>query len=171
MPDMLHTSVRARCACASVEFEAVGAPIASIACYCDDCRQAAREIEALPNAQPVGDRDTGTAYVLYRKDRVKCTKGNQLLKGYKIRGKSATTRLVATCCNSAMLVKFDDWKPWVSLYRSRMIGEAAPLQMRIFTRFKPENAELPNDVPNFLTYPAAFVARIVAAQVAMLLHR
>ena len=38
----------ARCTCGNVEVEAVGAPILSVACYCDDCQKGSRQIEALP---------------------------------------------------------------------------------------------------------------------------
>src|SRR5713226_7521822 len=109
----------ASCSCGTVELEAIGAPIASVVCYCDDCQEGARQIEALPNALPVQDLDGGTAYILYRKDRVKCSRGALLLRSRKIREKSATNRVVATCCNSAMYLKFDDMKHWVSIYRAR----------------------------------------------------
>ncbi len=46
-----------------------------------------------------------------------------LLKGLKLKEKSATNRVVATCCNSAMVLNFDDGKPWVSVYRRRLAGD------------------------------------------------
>ena len=61
---------------------------------------------------PPGFSAGGTAYVVYRKDRVKCSRGNQFLQGYKIKEKSPTNRVVATCCNSAMFLNFDDGKHW-----------------------------------------------------------
>jgi hypothetical protein len=48
------------CACGSVELEATGAPIQCVVCSCDDCQQAARQIEALPNAHAVTDPDGGS---------------------------------------------------------------------------------------------------------------
>jgi hypothetical protein len=97
----------ARCSCGSVELEAIGAPIMSAACYCDDCQEGARQIEALPNARPVRDPDGGTPYLLYPKDRVNCSRGAEFLQAYKIKEKSATNRVVATCCNSAMFLNFE----------------------------------------------------------------
>ena len=94
----------ASCACGSVELAAIGAPIVSSVCYCRDCRQGSRQIEALPSAGPVRDPDGGTAYILYRRDRIECSKGASLLKSYKIRESSVTNRVVATCCNSAMFI-------------------------------------------------------------------
>jgi hypothetical protein len=67
----------------------------SVVCYCDSCQEGAREIEALTNAPPVLGSDGGTAYIAYRKDRVAYSKGFELLKGYKIDEKSATSRVVA----------------------------------------------------------------------------
>lgn len=161
----------ASCSCGSVELEASGAPISSVVCYCDDCQAGSRQIEALPNARPVQDPDGGTAYIHYRNDRVKCSRGAQLLKSYKIREKSATNRVVATCCNSAMVMKFDDARHWVSMYRARFQGDILPLQMRICTKFKPENGDVPGDVPNYSTFPLKFLAKLLAARIAMLLHR
>lgn len=161
----------ARCTCGSVELEAIGAPIMGVACYCDDCQEGARQIEALPNACPVRDPDGGTAYLLYRKDRFKRSKGAQLLKGYKLREKSVTSRIVATCCNSAMFLEFDNGQHWVSLWRARFQGDVPPLQMRIQTKFKPENSDVPSDVPSYPTFPLKFVAKLVAARIAMMLRR
>ncbi len=97
----------ASCACGSVELATIGAPIVSNVCYCCDCQQGSRQIEALPNAGPVRDPDGGTAYILYRRDRIECSKGASLLKSYKIRESSVTNRVVATCCSSAMFMNFD----------------------------------------------------------------
>ena len=161
----------ATCACGSVEFEAVGAPIVCVACYCDDCQEAARQIEALPQAGPVQELDGGTACVVYRKDRVRCTKGADLLTRHKLREASPTNRLVATCCNSAMLLNFDDAKHWVDLYRSRLQGDIPPLQMRVCTRFKPGAGELPGDIPSYPGFAFSFLAKLLAARLAMLLGR
>lgn len=164
-----HTT--ARCSCGSVEIEATGAPITCVVCYCDDCQAGSRQIEALLDALPVRDPDGGTAYVVYRKDRVKCSKGALLLKSHKIREKSATNRVVATCCNSAMILNFDDRKWWVDVYRSRFHGDVPPLQMRVCTKFKSDSSGVPSDVPSYRTFPLRFVAKQLAARIAMMLHR
>lgn len=160
----------ARCACGSVEFKAVGAPILSAACYCDDCQEGARQIEALQKAQPVLDPCGGTAYLLYRKDRVQCSKGTEHLRDYKIKNESPTRRVVATCCNSALFLDFQKGH-WLSVYQARFEGDVPPLQMRIQTKFKPEGCEIPNDVPSYPTYPLRFIAKVLLARVAMLLYR
>jgi hypothetical protein len=163
--------VIARCACGSVEYEAAGAPILGVACYCDDCREGARRIEALANAPSVGDPDGGVAYVLFRKDRVRCTRGHDLLQGHKLQPKSDTNRVVATCCNSAMAMTFDDSKHWVPVYRSRVQGTPPPIDMRICTRFAPEDGKVPRDVPTYPGFSVKFIWKLLGARLAMALGR
>ena len=159
------------CSCGRVELKAFGAPIVSSVCYCDDCQTGSRQIEALPGAGAVRDPDGGTAYILYRKDRFECSKGATLLKSYKIKESSSTNRVVATCCNSAMFIGFDKGPFWVSAYRARFHDDLPPLQMRICTKFKPEDAVLPNDLPSYRGYPLRLMARLLASGAAMLLRR
>src|ERR1700753_4100394 len=107
----------ARCFCGRVELQATGSPIVSSVCYCDDCQKGADQLEALPGAATVRDPDGGTEYILYRKDRLACTKGADLLQSYKLRDGSATNRVVASCCNAPMFMNFDKGPHWVSAYR------------------------------------------------------
>ena len=159
----------ASCACGSVELQASGTPIIGVVCYCDDCQEGGRRIETLAKAGPVQDPDGGTAYLLYRKDRLECVKGAPLLKGLKLKEKSATSRVVATCCNSAMVLSFDDAKPWVSVYPRRLAGDVPPPAMRICTKFS--KCPLPDDIPRYAGFPLRFAARIGAAWIRMLLGR
>ena len=160
---------KVRCTCGRVELEAIGAPILSAACHCDDCQNGARLLAALPGAPPVMDVYSGTQYVLYRKDRVTCSKGVELLRDYKLRKASGTNRVVASCCNAAMLVRFDGGLHWVSVYRGRYQAAAPTLEIRINTRFSPAGGERASDVPSYASYPLRFVAKLVAAKIAMLL--
>jgi hypothetical protein len=161
----------ARCSCGSVEIEALGTPITSVVCYCDSCQEGSRQIEALAKAVPILGPDAGTAYILYRKDRIKYSKGAELLKGYKIEEKSTTNRVVATCCNSAMVMRFEDAKHWVPVYRARFQGDLPPLQWRICTKFKPENAGIATDIPSSAMYPAGFVWKLLTSKLSMLFGR
>jgi hypothetical protein len=154
-----------------VELEMIGAPITSLVCYCDDCQEGSRRIEALPDRRAVRDADGGTAYVAYRKDRVRHTKGASLLQAHRLREGSTTKRLVATCCGSAVLLGFDDAKHWVDLYRARLHGPLPPLEMRVCTRFRPEGAVLPEDVPSYEGYPIRFLMKLLAARIGMALRR
>jgi hypothetical protein len=161
----------ASCSCGSVEFKASGALIVSAICYCADCQKGSRQIEDLPNAGRVLNPDGGTAYILYRKDRIECSKGTALLKSYKIKEDSVTNRVVATCCNSAMFVNFDKGPFWVSAYRARFQGDLPPLQMRICTKSAPAGVALANDLPSYPGYPMRLMARLLVSGAAMLLRR
>jgi hypothetical protein len=168
MADEMRT---ARCSCGSVDIEAFGAPITSAVCYCDTCQLGSRQVEELPNAVPVLGPDGGTAYVLYRKDRISYAKGAELLKDYKIEERSTTSRVVATCCNSAMVMRFDDAKHWVPVYRARFQGDVPPLQWRICTQFKPEHAAIPTDVPSSAMYPGGLMWQLLTSKLSMLFRR
>src|SRR5271165_5924840 len=80
MSDAATKTLKARCACGCVEYEAIGAPITSVICYCASCQKAGRDFEQLPDAPPVLDSDGGTAFVLYRRDRVRRRQGQGHLK-------------------------------------------------------------------------------------------
>ena len=166
--NVLHT---ARCTCGNVEIEMRGAPIVSAVCHCDDCQAGSRQLEALPGAAKILDAGAGTPYVLYRNDRIACTKGEHLLVGHKLNEKSATSRLVASCCNAAMLVRFDDIRHWTSVYRDRFAGDAPPLEMRVNTKFKPKGIELPDDLPRYASISLGFAAKLAGARIAMLFGR
>src|ERR1017187_2848388 len=136
-----------RCSCGNVEIEALGAPFTSAVCYCDTCQEGSREIEALDNAGRILGPDGGTGYVLYRKDRITYSKGAELLKDYKIDEKSTTSRVVATCCNSAMVMRWDVGNHGVPVYRVRVYDVIPPVQWRICTKVIPAKADIPNEVP------------------------
>jgi hypothetical protein len=161
----------ARCSCGSVEIEAFGEPITSVVCYCDSCQEGSRRIEALTTAFSILGPDGGTSYIVYRKDRIKYSKGVELLKDYKIEEKSTTSRVVATCCSSAMVMRFDDARHWVPVYRTRFQGDVPPLRWRICTQFKPEHATIPTDVPSSTMYPAGLMWKLLSSRIAMLLKR
>ncbi len=134
-------------------------------------QKGADQIEALPGAGAIRDPDGGTAYIVYRKDRIECSRGAESLKGYKLKEVSVTNRVIATCCNSAMFMNFDRGPHWVSAYRARFHGELLPLQLRICTKFKPHGVVLPDDVPSHRGYPPGFIVKLLASRVAMLLGR
>ena len=169
----MNTNMRltASCLCGGVEIEATGAPIVSSVCYCTDCQRGSRQIEALPDAGSVRDDDGGTAYILFRKDRIKCAKGAELLKGYKLKDTSMTNRVVATCCNSAMFMNFDKGPFWVSAYRARFQGGLPPLEMRICTRSRPNGVAIPADAPSYPGYPVTLMMKLLTSGLAMWLRR
>jgi hypothetical protein len=107
--------------------------------------------------------------VLYRKDRVAYSKGVDQLRDYKLDDASPTNRAVAACCNTAMLMRFDDAKHWIPVYRARFAGEAPRLDWRICTKYAPENADIPKDVPSASMYPPGLMWKLLASRIAMLL--
>lgn len=143
----------------------------SVVCYCDTCQEAGRRFEALPNAAPARDADSGTGYILYRTDRVRYARGADLLQNLKLSENTATRRAFAGCCNSAMAMNFDDARHWVPVYRARFRGDLPPVQFRICTKFKPEHAQIPNDAPSSEMYPLGFMVKLLTAKVAMLVGR
>jgi hypothetical protein len=157
------------CACGRVQCQAVGAPIVSLVCYCDDCQEGAREIGALPNAASFCDVDGGTPYLTYRDDRFKCSSGQELLVGYKIKESAPTRRMVASCCNSAMFLKFAPGF-WVSAYRARFEGDdLPPIEMRAQIERRRAGTALPGDAPCYRGFPMRLFAKIISARVSMLL--
>lgn len=166
-----HQTIRmSSCACGRVRCQAVGAPILSVVCYCDDCQKGGQEIERLPNAARVLDGDGGTPYLSYRDDRFSCVSGADLLVGYKIKDGSPTQRFVASCCNSGMFLKFGRGH-WVSMYRARFEGDLPPIEMRTQTKYRVADTEIPRDAPGYQTFPMKLIGRLVTSRLAMLVAR
>ena len=156
----------ASCRCGQVRFEAVGAPILGAVCYCASCQEAGRRFELLPDAPAVCDADGGTSYVLYRKDRVRCLAGEGHLQEHRLTPESPTRRILATCCNSAMVLDFTKGH-WLTLYRNRFAGGAAPIEMRVMTRERPSGVDLADDVPNYPGHSGRFMLKLLGAWAAM----
>jgi hypothetical protein len=165
----LHVTA-AQCGCGRVAFAARGAPILGVSCYCNSCQTAGRQIERLPSAPDVLDADSGTSYLLYRRDRVACARGGELLQEFRLKPDSPTKRMVATCCNSAMLLDFTKGH-WLTMYRRRFPSDAPPVDMRMMTRDRPPNVALSSDVPSYKAYSGKFLWKLLSAKMAMLLGR
>lgn len=163
--------VAVTCACESVEVQVAGAPIVCLACYCDSCQAGSRRIEALPNAGAVLDAFGGTAYVSYRKDRVAYVRGEELLRDVALDEMPATKRVVASCCNSAMMMRFDDMRHWMPIYRARFGSTAPPLEMRICTSMAPDPAAIPSGIPAHAVYSGGLMWKLLSSKIAMLLGR
>jgi hypothetical protein len=162
--------VALRCSCGRVEMEPTGRPIASTVCYCQSCQQGSRQLEELPNGRPIRDPYGGTAYILYRKDRIKYLKGRELLQGHKLEAESPTSRVVSTCCNSPMFLDFEKGH-WLSIYRRTAHGDLPPVEMRAHTKSLPPGSNLPKDVTSSSGYPTRFIFRLLSSRIAMLLRR
>ena len=146
--------------------EAIGRPILTACCYCTELQDAGLRLERLASAPPVLDPDGGTGMILYRKDRVRCVTGGRLLEEHRLKPNSPTRRVVAACCNSAMLLDFTRGH-WVSIYRNRFPPGAPPLEMRVMTGGRRVGVRLPDDVPNHRGHAVKFMLRLLAAWIAM----
>ena len=159
------------CACGRVRCQASGKPIVSAVCYCDDCQEGARRIEALPGATRVRDADGGVASLVYRDDRFQCLSGEELLVGYRLKDNSPTRRMVASCCNTGMFLKFEPGF-WISAFRARFEGEdLPPIEMRNQIEHRQADSPLPRDAPAAKGFPLRLFARLGAARLAMMIGR
>jgi len=114
--------------------------------------------------------DGGTAYLTYRDDRFRCTSGSDLLAGYKISDSAPTQRFVASCCNTAMFLKFAPGH-WVSAYRSRFAGDPPPIEMRTQTKHRSAQTPSPDDVPSYRGYPPRLLLGLLTSRLAMIMGR
>src|SRR5262249_29205652 len=143
-----------------------GPPIVSAVCYCSDCREGARRIEALPGAPPILDADGGAASLVYRDDRFRCVSGAELLVAHRLSENAPTRPMAASCGNSGMFLKFEPGF-WVSAYRRRYSGDLPPIEMRNQTRDRKAATAIPTDAPAFARFPLRLFAKLIRARIAM----
>ena len=156
----------ASCRCGKVELRIVGAPILRGICYCADCQEAGRRIQADSDAVAVLGADGGTDYVLYRKDRVRCVRGGDLLEARRLTPESPTRRMVARCCHTAMFLDFTKGH-WLTLYRDRLSGDMPPASMRLMTAERPVGVVLADDMANYPGRSGKFMLKLLRAWIAM----
>jgi hypothetical protein len=157
----------ATCSCGRVRCEGIGAPIVSLVCYCSDCQAGGRQIEALAGASDVLDPDGGTPYLTYRDDRFACVEGAELLVAYKLKPDAPTQRFVASCCNTALFLKFAPGH-WTSSFRSRFDDPVPPIEMRTKVARRQSDLPIPQDAPAHRSFPLKLFRRLLAARIAML---
>lgn len=155
------------CACGEVAVEVVGPDIVTATCYCDDCQAAGHKLEALPHHPHVVGPDGGTPYVLHRSYRIRVVRGADRLRPDKLRPQSPSSRMVATCCDTPMYIGFDRGPHWVSIYRDRFGADAPPVTARVQTKFAPDPAAVPDDVPASPGYSSRLLWPLATSFVAM----
>lgn len=165
-----HKHLFATCQCGEVKLEAAGPPILSVSCYCASCQEAGRRFEQVASAPLVLDPDSGTGFILYRKDRVQFVVGQEHLQEHRLKPASPTRRVVATCCNSAMFLDFTKGH-WLSIYRNRFPQGVPPLEMRVMTKERRVGVQLADDAPNYSGRSGKFMLKLIAAWIAMGLRR
>jgi hypothetical protein len=156
-----------RCHCGTVECVGQSAPFLCAVCYCDHCQEAARQIEAAGKGPPVTDADGGTALCLIRDDRFRIERGANLLQPHRRDPTSATSRMVATCCNSAMYLDFADGRFWKSAMMNRIVGTRPAIEMRLCTRYRESALPWPDDAPRHDKFPLSALARVGRQWLAM----
>lgn len=124
-------------------------------------------MKALPDGETLLDAHGGTRLVLYRKDRLDCLAGAEQLGAFRLKPDSPTRRIVATCCNSAMLLDFEKGH-WIDVYGQRWLpGPMPEPEMRTMVSGLPVGARLPGDIPNNRRQSLSFFAKLIAAWAAM----
>jgi len=94
--------------------------------------------------------------------------GEDLLVAYKNKDNSPTRRMVASCCNSALFLKFAPGF-WVSAFRARFEGDdLPPVELRDQIEHRRSDTPLPSDAPAFRGFPMRLYAKMLAARAAML---
>lgn len=160
-----------KCQCGAVECTGRGAPFLSAVCYCDHCQEAARQIEAAGNGPPVADPDGGTALCLIRTDKFTVERGADLLQPHQRNPASATSRMVASCCNSAMYLSFSDGRFWKSAMINRIVGRQMAIEMRLCTRYRETALPWPDTAPRHAKFPLSAFWRVGQQWIAMKLGR
>jgi len=164
MDDDILTS---SCQCGKVQCQSVGRPILSGVCYCDDCQAGTASVEMLDGAAKVSDEDGGNHYLTYRDDRFSCVKGAELLQAHQITPDAPTKRMVASCCNTAMFLKFSKGH-WTSAYAKRFGNYAPAVEMRTQTQFRKSILPMPDNAPSYRTFGIKLFWRLFTSRLAML---
>ncbi len=60
----MKAGAHASCKCGKVKFEAIGSPIVSVICYCDDCQEASRQMGSFQTV-PACKNPTGEPRTCY----------------------------------------------------------------------------------------------------------
>jgi len=159
-----------RCQCGEVECSGLTAPFLSAVCYCDHCQEAAQQIEA-GGGPSVTDPDGGTALCLIRDDHFRIERGAGLLQPHRRDPASPTSRMVASCCNSAMYLEFADGRFWKSAMISRIAGAKPKIEMRFYISNRACDLPWPDDAPRFAKFPLSTLGRIARQWLAMKFSR
>ena len=158
---------RLNCRCGKVHLEVKCAPIITAECHCKSCRAAAARLLSLPCAEPMAEKNGGTRFVLYRKDRIRFAEGAELLQEFRLSPDAGTRRVIAGCCNTPVFLEFRGGH-WLSLYERLWPEETAPqLDIRTMTGDHENGPALDADVPSGSWQTARFYARLLGAWIAM----
>ena len=151
------------CQCGTVEISLSGAPILSGECVCNSCRGAGAMMQSLKGAPQILSAYGGTTVIVFRKDRLRVQTGEMQLKEFRLNPKSKTRRVIATCCNTPMMIEYTPGH-WYSLYAHNFAPEdRPPVESRSFTASLPDPSILPQDTVNAKTVTAGFIFKMLAS--------
>lgn len=155
------------CQCRQVNVDVEGPHIAVTECLCDSCRKAGVVLSSLPGAPAILDGKEATLFVMHRKDRMRVVSGSESLKAYRLSPDAKTRRIVASCCNTPMMLEFQGGH-WFSLYGQLWAEGQRPVpEFRTMTDDLDDPSVLPDDVPNLKQHSLAFYRRLFGAWVKM----
>jgi hypothetical protein len=109
--------------------------------------------------------------MVFRRDRIACTRGSENLEAMRLTAATKTWRMIASCCGTPMYAGFDGKRPWVSAFRASFGADAPPVQTRICTRFRRSEDKVEDGLPGHPGYPPAMIARILAVWPLVLFSR
>lgn len=163
----MQTITELNCACGKVGIEVEHEPIIRAECYCNSCRKGAERLSHLPSAPRLLNEVGGIYYVLYRKDRIRFTRGEDLLRQFRLSPEAHTRRVVASCCNTPVFVEFQGGH-WLSLYHTLWPSGTLPLpDVRTQTGDLDDPGAVGGDVPHGFWPTARFYARLLGAWIGM----
>lgn len=163
----MSETVDLSCSCGQVALRIEREPIIVTECHCTSCRTAGGALAALPLARPMLDPNGGTPFVLYRKDRVAFTQGQDLLTAYRLKPDSPTRRVIASCCNTPVFLEFQHGH-WLSLYSGLWPEGTSPApELRTVISDRLGLPALDGDIPAGRLRTAGFYARLLGAWIAM----
>lgn len=142
-------------------------PIMTVACYCNSCQQASEYLQKLDGAPVMAEDDGSTHFIMHRKDRLHCERGEEHLREYRLTAKSTTRRVVASCCNTPMFLEMANGH-WLSVYRQTIDQkDQPPIELRTMTADRRLNVEFNDNIPSPKKHTIDFMWKLMSAWIAM----
>uniref|UniRef100_A0A0G4ICM0 CENP-V/GFA domain-containing protein n=1 Tax=Chromera velia CCMP2878 TaxID=1169474 RepID=A0A0G4ICM0_9ALVE len=149
----------AKCSCGSVEFELYGS-YGTFGCCCADCLAGAKYVDEKAEAagkavQHISVLEPGkpqsVAVAVFPPSRIKCVKGREHLRLFKLTPNTQTMRFYTECCLTAVMnsMKSNGKKTAFCSFNVQTLSPTPALTERIYCREALRKADLPQDgIPN-----------------------